>query len=73
MMNGYYTQMVTYICLKQLIQHFPTDIKAGRRNVVLASPESLKKTEWQTMLRTETYQQQLVAVVFDEAHCISDW
>ena len=50
------------------------DVKEGRIQLLYISPESLlRNPQWRDMLLTQTYQENLVAVVVDEAHCIARW
>lgn len=49
-------------------------IVSGRFNLLYASPEALlTNSEWRSMLHNECYQNNLVALVVDEAHCIHSW
>ena len=47
-------------------------IIAGRFQLIYFSPEELLLVEqWRAMLLTPVYQQNLIAFVVDEAHCIT--
>ena len=49
-------------------------IHRGEYQLVLISPESIiSNLYWREMLRTQVYQQNLVAFAVDEAHCVSKW
>ena len=45
----------------------------GKVQIVVISPESLGKGIWRDMLRSEVYQERLVALVIDEAHLVKNW
>ena len=50
------------------------DIIGGRYQILFVSPEHLLcNLEWREMLRLPVYQENLVALVVDEAHCVKDW
>ncbi len=43
-------------------------------HVVYSSPESLLRNDkWRNMLSSTVYQESLVAIVVDEAHCVDSW
>jgi superfamily II DNA helicase RecQ len=47
---------------------------AGSIQLIFISPESLRKGSlWRDILKSETYQKHLVAIVVDEAHLIKSW
>lgn len=49
-------------------------IMAGQYDIVFAHPEALLSTKaGSSLMRSDTYQQRVCAVVIDEAHCIHDW
>ena len=49
-------------------------IVRGHYQIVFISPESmLRQLIWREMLRNEVYQENLVAFVIDEAHCVEKW
>lgn len=51
-----------------------TDIKEGRFQLVFITPESLiGNLQWREMLRSTVYEQNLVGVAVDEAHCVTKW
>lgn len=46
----------------------------GEFTLVYTSPESLLgNSKWRNMLKSRTYQESLIGIVVDEAHCISQW
>jgi bloom syndrome protein len=49
-------------------------LRDGHYHIVFAHPETLISTKYgRELLLSETYQQHVVAIVVDEAHCIVDW
>ena len=50
------------------------EICEGKFQLVLMSPESiLMDLMWRDMLQSPVYQDNLVAVAMDEAHCVKEW
>lgn len=50
------------------------DIVQGKFQLVFISPESLIcNLQWREMLRSQIYQESLVGVAIDEAHCATKW
>ena len=50
------------------------EICEGKFQLVLMSPESiLTDLMWRDMLQSPIYQDNLVAVAMDEAHCVKEW
>ena len=46
----------------------------GEYQMAFIIPEALLlKKRWRNMLLCEVYQQNLIAVVVDEAHCVRNW
>ena len=46
----------------------------GKYQLVYLSPEALlTNMTWRDMLQSPVYQQNLVALVVDEAHCVKKW
>ena len=46
----------------------------GQYQLVFISPESLiRNLRWREMLRSDVYQQNLVGLAIDEAHCVTKW
>ena len=51
-----------------------TAVKSGKVQLLYFSPECiLSNPQWREMLLLSVYQQNLVALVVDEAHCIAMW
>ena len=51
-----------------------SEVCAGRFQLVYISPEALLTNDtWRDMLQSLVYQQNLVAFVVDEAHCVKKW
>lgn len=48
-------------------------IKEGNVSFIFSHPESLLSKEGRSLLRSEVFQQNVVAVVIDEAHCVEMW
>lgn len=49
-------------------------VREGDYQLVFLGLESLlKDPKWRGMLQSPNYQQQLVAFVVDEAHCVKKW
>ncbi|XP_053377011.1 uncharacterized protein LOC128547710 [Mercenaria mercenaria] len=48
-------------------------ISRGEYSFVFASPESVLKPKWRTVFMNDVWQKRLTCIVFDEAHCISEW
>ena len=49
-------------------------VLAGIVQLVFISPENLIRNDlFRTMLLSQTYQEWLVALVVDEAHCVKTW
>ena len=49
-------------------------VKSGKYALVFISPEAIiGGCMWREMLRSQIYQENLVAVVVDEAHCVEKW
>ncbi len=50
------------------------ELHEGQYQVVFFSPETLLREEmWRDMLQSEIYQDNVVAFVVDEAHCVKKW
>ena len=50
------------------------NVQCGRVQLLYISPESiLRNPQWRDMLLTDVYQENLVAIAVDEAHCIARW
>ena len=49
-------------------------VEKGECIIVFSSPESLLGNgRWRNMLSSDTYKENLIGIVVDEAHCISHW
>ena len=49
-------------------------LRGGHYNIVFAHPEKLVSSNYgRELLLSETYQEHVIAIVIDEAHCILDW
>ncbi len=64
-----------YICEKNSMNKNVIDeIHRGEYQILLLSPESmLTDLSWREMFRTTVYQENLVGIVVDEAHCVQTW
>ena len=50
------------------------NVQEGKYQLMYVSPESIiGDTRWREMLHTQVYQENLVAFVVDEAHCVKKW
>ena len=57
-------------CNDELVQA----VLAGEYQIIFLSPEVLlTELRWREMLRKEVYQNNLVGVIVDEAHCVETW
>ena len=51
-----------------------SDTMNGKFAVVHISPELLmQKVKWMDMLRSKEFQNNLVGLIIDEAHCVKKW
>ena len=50
-----------------------SEIKDGLINVLFSHPEVLLSERGRLLLKSKTYQENVVALVVDEAHCIESW
>ena len=49
-------------------------VKKGNIQLLFISPESLlSNPQWREMLLSPVYQKNLVALIVDEAHCVTQW
>ena len=48
-------------------------VKNGEYQVAFVSPETLSFPEWRNMLSSDTYSENLIGFIIDEAHCIKKW
>ena len=49
------------------------DITEGKISFLLSHPESLLSKDGRNLLRSKVYQENVVAIVVDEAHCVEMW
>ena len=55
------------------IKNVSDDVKNGCVEVLFSHPEALLSDTGKAILKCETYQKKVAAVVIDEAHCIENW
>ena len=49
-------------------------VKKGQFQLLYISPESLlRNPQWRELLLSKMYSENLVALVIDEAHCVTKW
>ncbi|XP_070573517.1 uncharacterized protein [Ptychodera flava] len=48
-------------------------IVRGKFQVVFSSPEAIMTREWRRLLSSDVYQENLVGIAIDEAHCVYQW
>ncbi len=61
-------------CAAQLGVHNDREIMEGNFSLIFGSPESwILNPKWQAMLASILYQDNLVAIVIDEAHVTYKW
>ena len=64
----------THVGVAQKDVDVKKDVERGRYQLVLLSPESLLlNMAWREMLRSCVYQNNLAALVIDEAHLVEKW
>ena len=50
------------------------DIEQGKVTFVFMSPEStLASEKWRNVLASDVYQENLIGIVVDEVHCVTEW
>ena len=63
-----------YINHEQQNEEVKENVVAGKFRFVYISPESILGVQrFRDMLLTLPYQERLVGIVVDEAHCVSQW
>jgi len=63
-----------YINHEQEDERVKSDVVAGKYKFIYISPESLLGVpRFRDMLLTLPYQERLIGIVIDEAHCVSQW
>ena len=66
--------MTTFVGKDQTDEGIKADVVKGKFSLVYMSPESmLTVLKYREMFRSSTYQQNLVCLAVDEAHCIDKW
>jgi ATP-dependent DNA helicase RecQ len=53
--------------------HIPSDILNGQCSIVFAHPEALFSKEGRELMVSQVFQDNVVACVIDEAHCVEIW
>ena len=57
-----------------LIIGYLKKLRDGQYQIVFAHPEALISSKYgQELLLSQTYSENVVAIVVDEAHCIMEW
>jgi superfamily II DNA helicase RecQ len=46
---------------------------SGKLQCILTTPETLLNNQVRSMLMSKVYKDSLIAIIVDEAHCISKW
>ncbi len=65
---------VTAVYAGEVDDDVEADICTGEYQLVYMSPEALLNDDrWRDMLSNSVYQENLVALVVDEAHCVKKW
>ena len=50
------------------------EVKEGKFRILFGTPETwIRQEKWYSMLQTTIYQERVLAVVADEAHCLPQW
>eukprot|EP00794_Sanderia_malayensis_P004843 gene4843-5477_t len=61
-------------CFLQVDTTDKQELMQGNFSIVFGTPEAwLESKEWQEMLRSKVYQERLLLLVADEAHCVPNW
>ena len=61
------------LCSEADIKNVSDDVKNGCVEVLFSHPEALFSDTCRAILKCETSQRKIAAVVIDEAHCIENW
>ena len=48
-------------------------LQRGEFNIIYAHPETFSRKKFSSLLRCNTYQDNVCAVVIDEVHVVSEW
>ena len=51
----------------------PRNVKEGKTSIVFGHPEAFLSSEGRNLLRSSTYQNNVIAITIDEAHCMETW
>jgi len=52
---------------------FPQDVVNGKTSIVFAHPEALLSKEGRELMGSKVFQDNVVACIVDEAHCVELW
>jgi len=52
---------------------FPRDVVNGNTSIVFAHPEALLSKEGRELMGSKVFQENVVACIVDEAHCVELW
>ena len=52
---------------------FPRDVVNGKTSIVFAHPEALLSNEGRELMGSKVFQDNVVACIVDEAHCVGLW
>jgi superfamily II DNA helicase RecQ len=55
------------------LQHLPEDLVNGNTSIIFAHPESLLSKEGRKLMGSKVFQENVVSIVVDEAHCVNLW
>ena len=75
-MSGFLSKGITaaFVGKEQEDKMVKDGVLKGQYQLLFISPESLiMNLQWREMLCSEVYQQNLVGLAVDEAHCVTKW
>ena len=75
-MNGLLSKGITaaFVGKEQEEKMVKDGVLKGQYQLLFIRPELLiMNLQWREMLRSEVYQQNLVGLAVDEAHCVTKW
>lgn len=55
------------------LKHFPNNLVNGNTSIIFAHPEALLSNEGRKLMGSKVFQDNVVALVVDEAHCVNLW
>lgn len=55
------------------LKHLPNDLVNGNTSIIFAHPEALLSNEGRKLMGSKVFQDNVVALVVDEAHCVNLW